>query len=130
MFKFILTILLAIVCGNAAAEWIKLTELEAGSVYVDPASVLRDGDVVKLGSLYDLKSAIVSMTNGKPYASQKLQSEYDCRGEKWRMLHFSWHSGKMGEGKMVEYLADAYAWAPVPPGSGVQILWDFACGKN
>ena len=83
-----------------------------------------------MGTLHDLKSAIVSKTNGKPYASQKLQSEYDCRDVRWRMLHFSWYSRNMGAGEMVEYLADSYKWDPVPPGSGVEVLWQFACERK
>ena len=116
--------------GGAIADWIKVAELETGSIYADPDSIRRDGDLVKMGTLYDLKVPISSKTNGKRYVSQKLQGEYDCREEQWRILYFSWHSRNMGGGEMVEYLADAYKWEPVPAGSGVEILRHFACGKK
>jgi hypothetical protein len=128
MLRTIFLLLLAAASGNATAEWNKVTELEAGSLYVEPASIQRNGDVVKMRSLYDLNSAIVSKANGKPYASQNLQGEYDCRKAQWRPLDFSWHSERMGEGKMVEHLSDTFRWEPIPAGTGVEMLWKLACG--
>lgn len=127
MLQTIFLILLAMASGAAAAEWSKVTELEGGSVYADPASIRRDGDVVRMRSLYDLKAAIVSKANEKPYASQNLQGEYDCRKAQWRPLDFSWHSKHMGEGRMVEHLSDTFRWEPVPAGTGVEMLWRLAC---
>ena len=130
MRKAIVMLLLAVVSSGAAAEWVKVGETSSATVYVDPATVRRDGDLVKIETLYDLKAAIVSKNNGKAYTSQKSQSAYDCKEAQWRMLSFSWYSKNMSEGKMVEYLSDTYKWEPIRPGSGVEMLWQFACGKR
>jgi hypothetical protein len=126
----VLALLLMVVSSSAAAEWIRVTELEAGSVYVDPATIRRDGDWVKMGTLIELKTAFVSKTNGRPYQSQKLQGEFDCEKEQWRQSSVSWYSGNMGEGKMVEYISDSYKWEPIRAGSAVEVLRQFACSKK
>ncbi len=130
MLQTIFLIMMAAASGGAAAEWSKVTELEGGSVYADHESIRRDGDVVRMRSLYDLRSAIVSKANEKPYVSQNLQGEYDCRKAQWRPLDFSWHSRHMGEGRMLEYLSDTFRWEPVPSGTGVEMLWRLACGRK
>ena len=130
MHRAILTLLLALLSHSAAAQWVEVGDTGNATVYVDPATIRRAGSMVKMGTLYDLKTAVVSKTNGKRYLSQKMQTEYDCREARWRMLHFSWHSGNMGGGEMVESLSDSYKWEPVPPGSGVEILWQLACGRK
>ena len=123
----IIIVLMTVACGSAAADWIKVAELGAGSIFVDPATIRRDGNVAAMGTLYHLKTPVLSKTNGQPYASQKLQSEYDCKDEQWRVITSSWHSKNMGEGKMVEYLADARKWENIPRESGVKLLWELAC---
>ena len=126
----ILMMLLAVVSGRAAAEWVWVGDTSTAAIYWDPATIRRTGNIVNMGVLHDLKTAVLSETNGIHYASQKLQAEYDCKEEQWRMLYFSWYSGNMGGGKMVEYLADSFKWKPVPLGSGVEALWQLACGKK
>ena len=130
MGKVILMILLSVVSGSAAAEWVKVAKLEAGSLYVDPATIRSDGNLVIIGTLYDLETPVINETNGKPYVSQKLQSEYDCKEKRWRMLEYSWYTGKMGEGQMVENFSDSYKLKPIPSGSAAEIMWKLACGKK
>lgn len=126
----ILLLLLAAASADARADRIRLAELANGSIYAESADMRRDGDRVTLRALFDLKTAVISKTNGQPYVSQRLQSEYDCREARWRVLSSSWHSGNMGEGRMVEYLAENNKWEPVPPGTGVEMLWQYACGSR
>lgn len=130
MRKVMLMVLPAVVSGSVAAEWVEVGYTSVATVYVDPATIRRNGNLVKMETLYNLKTAIVSMTNGKPYVSQKMQSEFDCKEEKWRMHYFSWYSRNMGGGEMVEHVSDSYAWRPVPPGSGNEIFWEIACDKT
>ena len=130
MRKAILMMLLAVVSSSAAAEWVEVVKLEAGSLYVDPATIRSDGNLVRIGTLYDLNTPVFDQTNGKPYVSQKLQSEIDCKEKLWRMLEYSWYTGKMGEGQMVENFSDSYKLKPIPSGSAAEIMWKLACGKK
>ncbi len=108
MRKAVLMMLLALVSSSAAAEWTKVVNLPAGSLYVDPATLRNDGNSARIVTLYNLNKPVISQTNGKPYASQKVQYEFDCKEERWRMLEYSWYTGKMGEGQMVENFSASY----------------------
>ncbi len=130
MRKAILAIVLAAVSASAVAEWVWAGDTSNAAIYFDPGTISRTGDIANMGVLHNLKTPVLSETNGIHYASQKLQSEYDCREEQWRMLYFYWYSGTMGAGKMVEYHADAFKWNPVPSGSAAEALWRLACGKK
>ena len=130
MRKAMLIMLLALVSNSAAAEWTKVVNLPAGSLYFDPATIRSDGNSARIGTLYDLNKTIISKTNGKPYASQKVQYEFDCKEELWRMLEYSWYTGKMGEGQMVEYFSETYKLRPIPSGGAVEMLWKHACVRK
>jgi hypothetical protein len=130
MRKAILMLLMAVVSSNAAAEWTKVVELEAGSLYVNPATIRSNGDLVETRTLYDLNTPVIDGTNGKPYVSQKVQVECDCNGKRWRVLEYFWFTGRMGEGQMVEYFSESTKLSPVPAGSAVEIVWKRACGMK
>jgi len=130
MSKAILLLLLAVVSSSAAAEWTKVVNLAAGSLYVDAATIRSDGNMVRIVTLYDLYKPVISETNGKPYVSQKVQNEFDCKEELWRTLEYSWYTGKMGEGQMVENFSESYKLRPIPSGGAVEMLWKHACGKK
>jgi len=130
MHKAILAVVLAVASAGAMAEWTKVVNLPAGSLYVDDATIRSDGNMVRMVTLYDLNKPAINETNGKPYASQRVQNEFDCKGELWRMLEYSWYTGKMGEGKMVESFSESYELRPIPAGGAVEMLWKHACGKR
>jgi hypothetical protein len=130
MRKAILMTLLAVVSSSAAAGWIEAVSDERSTIYVDPATIRSDGNLVRIGALYDLNTPVIKETNGKPYASQKVQSEFDCKEKLWRMLEYSWYTGKMGEGQMVENFAESYKLKPIRSGSAAEIMWKLACAKK
>ena len=130
MRKAILMMLLAVVSSSAAAEWVSLGTTDNGTtVYVDPATIRRSGDMVKILSLTDLKTAEAT-PRGWRYTSQKSQEEYDCKEKRWRILSFSQHSGNMGGGISVYVGSNPGNWLPVAPGGKDRLLWERACGKQ
>jgi surface-adhesin protein E len=128
MRKSILMMLLAVVSSSAAAEWVEVDRTESETAYADSTTIRRRGDMVKMWSLFDLKT--LELANGKPYMSQREQREYDCKEELTRMLHFSLHGANMGGGTVVHVGPDPGKWTPVAPGSIAESLWKFACGKR
>ncbi|OGT00784.1 MAG: hypothetical protein A3F73_05910 [Gallionellales bacterium RIFCSPLOWO2_12_FULL_59_22] len=128
MRKVILVLLLAAASNSAMAEWKEVGNNEGTAIYVDPASVKRAGDMATMWHLTDYRTARQDM--GEKYLSAKDQNEYDCKEAKSRRRASSQHSKNMGDGKVV--YSDTYAtrWKPVPPDSGVEILWKFACVKR
>ncbi len=127
MRKAILMLLLAVVSSSAAAEWVEVYPYEKGFAnYADPATISRNGDIVKMWSLSDRK------VPSDKYMSFKYLIEYDCKTEHYRWLDSSVHSGNMGVGTASHRTAGRRYWKPVRRhGGGIfETLWLFACGKH
>ena len=130
MRKVILMMLLAMVSGSAAAEWLEAGSNEIGAIYyADSATIRRAGNRVKMWNLVDYKTARVSF-GGMPYMSMKAHVEYDCKEERARTLYYSNHSGNMGRRKSVFSDDDPTKWRPVPRGTVQEDLWEIACGNR
>jgi surface-adhesin protein E len=128
-------ILVAVLCFStggppAYADWVSLGDSVnmAMTVYADPDTIRRKGDLVKMWDLQDFKTARPAKAN-ESYLSSKNQSEYDCSEKRRRTLAFTWFSGHMGKGDVVYSDSDEDKWEPVEPGSVGKTLWKFACGK-
>lgn len=128
MHKAILMLLLTVVSNSVVAEWVNVGSNENTAIYVDPSTAQRAGNMATMWHLTDFKIAQQDM--GEKYMSTKDQNEYDCKEVKLRRRASSQHSKNMGGGKVV--YSDSYTtkWKPVPPDSGVEILWKFACVKK
>ncbi len=129
MRKTILMLLLASASSNAFAEWVAIGGDEVSTVYVDPATILKIGDKVKMWHLADFNKGQVTAT-GRQYASQKSQYEYDCKARQARLLTFVSHTRNMGAGAMVEGDWHPLKWEPPAPGSVVDYLRKYACAKR
>ena len=111
-----------------AAEWVKVEGNDFVSAYAAPVSIIRAGSKVKMQSLVDFKT--LNSGGGYPHMSMKAQHEYDCDETKWRLLNFTYHSENMGGGKLVFSDTEPGVWMPVMVGSGTNIRWKIACGKQ
>jgi hypothetical protein len=111
------------------AEWKWAAEDAAMgmTVYVEPASINKTGNVAKMSSMLDFRAAQVRA--GYKFLSQKEQGEYDCKEEKSRVLSFARTSKNMADGATVFSDNAPSKWSPVVPGSAGEILWAIACGK-
>ncbi len=103
-----------------------ISDNEEYIAYVDPTTISRDGDKVRMSDLIDLKFPRPS-PRGNLHASSKAHSEFDCVDPRMRPLVFSLHSDPMGEGDLVENAAVSGGWLPVTPGTLLRTLWQFAC---
>jgi hypothetical protein len=56
--------------------------------------------------------------------------QFDCEEERYRFLAVTKFSGFMGQGEALETESSEGHWAPVPPETIAQGLWNFACGKE
>ncbi len=128
MRKIILMMLLAAVSSSAMAAWVDVGSNENTAIYVEPSTIQRAGNMAKMWHLTDFKKPNKDM--GDAYLSTKDQYEYDCKAVKSRRRASSQHSGNMGGGKVVYSDSFTTKWKPVPPDSGTEILWKFACVKK
>jgi len=121
---------------TVASEWIRVMETgpaeERFVTYAGPATISRNGNIVKMSSVIDSTIAD-DPASDRHRVSWKDEWEYDCETRKTRPLRYTEYSGRMGTGeKMFSYtLASAvFKWIPVEPGSVSEALWKIACGKG
>lgn len=135
MFITLIWSLLAFIFLNgvpAHAEW-RPVSYAAGSggftIYVDPAAVLRQGDLVTMLVLYDFR--FVQAISGTSYLSATWQQQFDCAEHRSRHLSYKYHSDNMGHGKvMLAGDDERNKWSPVAPKSAAAILWNIGCSKD
>ena len=122
---FLLITLLVLSSGPSYAEWVFVSgDDDAGmTVYVDPDTIRRNGDLVKMWYLSDRKTI-------EGYGSIKTQREYDCAEARHRLLAASIFSGHMGQGQVLDDNLKEGQWVPVAPESSGHALWKLACGKK
>ncbi len=132
MLKAILIILLAVVSNSSAAGWLEVgkSEISKGDLvtsYIDPASIRRVDNMVRIMILTDLSA--VHTSNGKSYLSGKVLYEFDCTegGQRMRTLSYSSFTGNMGEGQEESVVSTPGKWESVVPGSTGDNYSKFAC---
>jgi len=130
-FAFALLLTLLVLSSRPVyAGWVLTSgDDEAGlTVYVDPDSIRRKGNLVKMWQLYDYKT--VQTVAGDSLLSIKRYNEFDCTEERTRMLAYTWFSGNMASGKVVYSTPDEQQWEPVVPRTINRTLWKVACNKK
>jgi hypothetical protein len=127
---WVLITLLTMSSGAAYAGWVLTSgDDEAGlTVFVDPDSIRRKGNLVKMWQLYDYKT--VQTVAGDSLLSIKRYNEFDCTGVRTRMRAYTWFAGNMGTGKVVYSTTDEQQWEPVIPRSINHTLLKVACSQK
>jgi hypothetical protein len=123
-----LTTLLLLNTVPANAEWVRLTEADGMTVLFDPETIRRNGNLVKIWLLYDYKTPII--TGRDTVFSTKMQSEYDCIGERVRTNAIFEIAGNMGKGKVVSSSLAEGRWIPIAPETLGKREWKAACSKK
>lgn len=127
---FLLITLLVLSSGPAYAEWLwaSANDLTGLTIYIDPDTIRRNGDLVTLWQLYDYKA--LQTVAGNSFLSSKAQRQFDCRNQRTKLLAFTHFTGNMGSGNRVISDTDEAEWKSVAPGSVGHVLWRFACSKK
>ncbi len=140
--KVILTLLLTVVSGSAAAgweewfvpksnlsEWVVANYNEAVTIYADTATIRRAGNMAQMWDLTDFRTGGKVLGGDKRSLSFKKDQEYDCNGQRARILYISWHSENMGAGEILGSDRTPGDWRPVLRGTILDRLWTTACAK-
>jgi hypothetical protein len=130
MTRLLLTTFLFLSSVPAYAEWVAVGgNEEAGvTVYIDPGTIHRKGNLVKVWHLNDFKT--VQFAKGNSYLSIQAQHQYNCKENRERILALTKFSGNMGSGKVVYKDSNEGKWRPVAPGSATHDLGKLACSKQ
>lgn len=124
---FLITVLV-LIGTSADAEWIKTLENPDQIIYLDPQTVRRRGDVVKVWFLRDLKKEMTNVDgNGRSAWSIKALDEYECKEEQHRSLANYWYSGHMGSGDLLYSYTTPSNWVPNMPDTIGQSMWELVC---
>ena len=129
MKKVWLALLFAVAYSPSWAAWVEIGSNESGTFYVDPPSMQRSGDTVKMWYMIDFKRTQMD-SNTKPFLSSKDHSEYDCPQERSRTVYYNNYSEKMGGGKIIFTLKDPLQWRPTTSGTIAATLLKIACSKK
>ena len=118
----------------AYAEWVALEKdyLLPGlqTVYVDPDSIRREGNLVTLWQLIDFKWMQGNGRGAHRFSSTETRKQFYCAGRRLRLLAFTEFSRHMGTGIAANGYVDKDNWLPVEPESISQALWEVACGQE
>jgi hypothetical protein len=124
----------------AYAEWVAVEKdyLVPGlqTVYFDPDTIRREGNLVTLWQLIDFKTMQGNAGMGPfgfgphRFLSTKTHKQFDCAERRVRLLEFTEFSRHMGTGKAANGYVDKDNWLPVEPESISYALWEVACGKE
>ena len=101
------------------------TRKDAGAftIYVDPTTISRKGDLVKMWVLYDFK--FVQTIESKSYLSATWQQQFNCSEQRSRNLAYTYYSNNMGHGNVTVAGDDeGNKGSQVAPRSAAAILWN------
>jgi hypothetical protein len=125
--------LLFLISLPAYAEWVAVEKnyLLPGiqTVYIDPDTIRREGNLVTMWQLIDFKTM---QGNRSPtrFLSTKTHKQFDCAERRLRVLAFTEFSRRMATGIPADGYVDTGNWIPVEPDSINHALWEVACGKE
>lgn len=116
------------------AEWVAVEKdyLSPGlqTVYLDPDSIRREGNLVTMRQLINFKWMQGSARGPTRFFSTETHKQFDCTGKRLRLLAFKEFSGRMATGIPADGHVDKENWLPVEPESINQALWEVGCGRE
>lgn len=124
MKRLLLALVVSTFSASVAAEWKKVLILMPDStqdIYIDLDTVRRNGDVVKVWELRDIKN------REGDTRSIRARREYDCVDERARTLFFSVYNAQMGTGEPSATDDRAGEWKSLHPGSDLSWVLSFVC---
>lgn len=132
--RLLLMTLLCLSYVQAYAEWVIVEKdyLSPGrqTVYVDLDTIHREGDLVTLWQLVDFTWMQGNPRGASRFLSTKTRKQFDCAGNRLRLLAFTEFSRPMGIGIQTDGYVDTAIWIPIEPESINHALWEVACSKE
>jgi len=130
--RLLLIILLVLSHEPAYAEWVVIEKDYLSSklqtVYADPATIRREGNLVKLWQLIDFNWIQGDVGAGPHrFFSTKTHKQFDCAAKCLRLLAFTEYYSHMATGRAAAGYVDQDNWLPVELESMNRALWDIVC---
>ena len=127
-------LLIALLSSDPAnAEWVAVEKTKelAGlmTVYVDPDTMHREGNLVSVRQLLDYKT----MQGGRSpdrYSSRVIHTQFDCVNQRRRLLAVTDYWGNMGTGDPTGVAIGGGDWVSVKAESADHAVWELACHER
>jgi hypothetical protein len=100
------------------------------TVYVDPDTIRRDGNLVTMWQLIDFKWGQGNGRGAHRFLSTESHKQFNCAEKRIRFLAFTEFSRRMGTGISADGYVDTGNWLAVEPESINQALWEMVCGQE
>jgi hypothetical protein len=115
------------VCGGAAADWTPVApDNGIYSAYADRSTIRRDGPIATMQGMYDFARGDLS-PEGMPFHSTTTEREYDCQQRRVRLIAYSDHARRFGEGAVVSAAQAPRRWEAILEDSLDAAFWKIAC---
>ena len=132
---WLLTLLLTLLHSAAYAEWVAIDHRYQSpglqTVYIDPDTIRREGNLVTLSALIDWTWMQGNRSPTRFY-STKMTKQFDCAEKRVRTLAATDYYGHMGTGEVIGgggHTSEGH-WIAIEPGTLNHGLWEAACGKG
>lgn len=125
MKKLLLILILTAMSASSIAGWVEVGRGEDFVVYYDDATIRKSGNIVKIWSLHDYKTARGQVE----FRSVTLESEYDCIKKQSRRLFISFYQKNIGSGTTIRKDNEPGKWLPISSGTIKESIWKIACLK-
>ncbi len=118
-------------CAAQAANWVEISSSADGGVkqYLDVDRIERNLGLVEMWRVFDYQPPYQRQVDRRPYASQRVHTEFDCPSRAMRQVAFSWHAGPMGTGDLLQEVKESEAWEIDSFDEFTLPLWKIACGE-
>ena len=122
--KTYLALIFMLIATPVWSEWVKVADHSEGILYIDPATIRKDGNLRKVWEMQNLQQL-----HKTGYMSLLKRLEYDCKEERVRDLFISAHTGSMGTGETLLSGSPTSAWEDIAPNSANETNLKIVCAK-
>jgi len=120
--------MLTVASSSTMAEWVYINKTIDTFYYINPDTIQKSGNTVKMWILGDFIEAR-KLKNGTINLSIKDQAEYKCKERQNRSNYQALYTENMGEGKIIHTFDQPGEWTSVIPESAGETHLEFACRK-
>lgn len=123
--RFVLLTLLLTAAAPAWTDWVRYSETKSAFHYLDPDTILRDGNLVRVWTLQDWNEPGSDGTR-----SLRILFEFDCQEERMRSVSAFAHSGHMAGGQ-ASVTSDILkrSWVNIVRGSAFASAFKLVCAR-
>lgn len=98
------------------------------TIYVDPTSLQRDGNLATISQLIDYKWMQGNYVGTPRFLSTTARKQFDCTGRRVRSLTFTEYYGHMATGVAMSAYVANNQWLPIELQTLNHALFEIACG--